>query len=92
MAQYANVLFKSGGADLHMAVFPIPGRSVSLSPLSFPVRSAPISRLLLLLQNLLGASGMIKKSVHYTILSKTNLNLGEREGQEAGWSMSPGSG
>lgn len=58
--------------------FHIPGRSVSLSPLSSPVRSAPISRLLLLLQNLLGASGMIKKSAHYTVLSKTNLNLGER--------------
>lgn len=35
-----------------------------------------ISRLLPLLQNLLPASRMIKRSVYYTILNKTNLTLG----------------
>lgn len=56
--------------------FLIPQRSpVPPSLLSSPLYSSPISRLLLLLQNLLAASGMIKKSVYYTVLSKTNLTL-----------------
>lgn len=56
--------------------FLIPQRSPAPpSLLSSPLCSSPISRLLLLLQNLLAASGMIKKSVYYTVLSKTNLTL-----------------
>ena len=71
--------------------FHIPQRSVPPSPLSPPVCSAPISRLLQLLQNLLGASGMVKQSVHYTVLSETNLSLGGCGAGGAGWSWSSGS-
>jgi hypothetical protein len=46
-----------------------------LPPLHSPLCSSLISKFLLPLQNLLVALGMIRKSVYYTALLKTNLNL-----------------
>lgn len=78
------MFYLSGEALIDISASPTPRRSLHLLVLSFPACSSPISGLLLLVQNLLAASGMITKSVYYTVLSKTNLTLARGGGKGRG--------